>query len=319
MISVIVPVYKVEKYLPRCVDSILAQTYKDLEIILVDDGSPDNCGEICDEYALKDSRIKVIHKQNGGLSDARNVGIEAAKGEYISFIDSDDYIAIDYIATLYKLLIDNSAEMSKVNYKTVYDDRGIIESKRKKEAIVYTNHDVERAFLDLKIDSSCVFLYSRELIGNTRFIEGKTSEDILFNFEIFKKAKKFVYLPTEKYCYYYNLDSISNGCFNKNMLNYLNFRKEIYDFYLQKQDLYMINKSEALYAKAAMGLMARIALYGIEKGLSEQEYKEIMKGVFKKHKSVFFKDKEIAISRKMLAVLVFYFYPITKFVKRFVK
>ena len=92
LISVIVPIYKVEKYLQKCVDSILAQTYSNLEIILVDDGSPDRCGELCDEYAEKDGRIRVIHKKNGGLSDARNAGIDVAAGKYLAFVDSDDYI-----------------------------------------------------------------------------------------------------------------------------------------------------------------------------------------------------------------------------------
>ena len=97
LISVIVPIFKVEDYLRKCVDSVINQTYKNLEIILVDDGSPDNCPKICDEYANQDSRIKVIHKENGGLSDARNAGMKIAKGEYVSFIDSDDYISCDCI------------------------------------------------------------------------------------------------------------------------------------------------------------------------------------------------------------------------------
>ena len=100
LISVIVPIYNVEKYLDRCVDSIINQTYKNLEIILVDDGSPDNCPQMCDDYAKKDSRIKVVHKENGGLSDARNVGMEVATGEYVSFIDSDDYISLDCYETV---------------------------------------------------------------------------------------------------------------------------------------------------------------------------------------------------------------------------
>ena len=102
LISVIIPVYKVEKYLSKCVESIINQTYKNLEIILVNDGSPDNCGEICDEYAKKDSRIKVIHKENGGLSDARNAGIEIASGQYIAFVDSDDYIASNMYERMYE-------------------------------------------------------------------------------------------------------------------------------------------------------------------------------------------------------------------------
>ena len=100
LISVIVPVYKVEKYLEKCIESIIKQTYTNLQIILVDDGSPDNCGKICDEYAKKDSRIEVIHKINGGLSDARNVGINRANGRYIGFVDSDDYVEPDYLEQL---------------------------------------------------------------------------------------------------------------------------------------------------------------------------------------------------------------------------
>ena len=104
LISIIVPVYKVEPYLHKCVDSILSQTYTHLEIFLVDDGSPDNCGKICDDFARKDKRIKVIHKKNGGLSDARNVAIDVAKGEYITFVDSDDFVTSDYVETLYHLV-----------------------------------------------------------------------------------------------------------------------------------------------------------------------------------------------------------------------
>lgn len=110
LISIIIPVYKVEKYLPRCIESVAAQTYKNIEIILVDDGSPDRCPEICDEYARKDSRLTVIHKENGGLSDARNAGIEAAHGRYIGFVDSDDYIHPDMYKELYTVLMEERAD-----------------------------------------------------------------------------------------------------------------------------------------------------------------------------------------------------------------
>ena len=106
LISVIIPVYKVEDYIHRCVDSVLTQTYGNLEIILVDDGSPDRCGEICDEYAAKDKRVVSIHKKNGGLSDARNAGMEVCEGEYITFLDSDDWVVPNYIERLYRLLTD---------------------------------------------------------------------------------------------------------------------------------------------------------------------------------------------------------------------
>ena len=104
LISVIVPCYNVEEYLPKCIESILNQTYRNLEILLVDDGSPDNCGRICDEYAAKDSRIRIIHKKNGGLSDARNAALDVMTGEYVTFIDSDDYVSDDYVEYLYKII-----------------------------------------------------------------------------------------------------------------------------------------------------------------------------------------------------------------------
>lgn len=122
LVSVIVPVYKVEPYLDRCVASILAQTYPNLEVILVDDGSPDNCPALCDAWAQRDARIRVIHKKNGGLSDARNVGLDAASGAYISFVDSDDYIAENFIETLYDLLHEYHTDISAVHWKLVYAD-----------------------------------------------------------------------------------------------------------------------------------------------------------------------------------------------------
>ena len=129
LISIIVPVYKVEAYLPRCVDSILAQTYKNLDIILVDDGSPDNSGKICDAYAEKDSRITVIHQANGGLSDARNAGIAVAKGAYLTFLDSDDWVPKEYIAYLYDLLKETGSAISLCNFlKTT--NRGVANGDR---------------------------------------------------------------------------------------------------------------------------------------------------------------------------------------------
>lgn len=123
LISIIVPVYNVEKYLKECIDSVISQTYKNLEIILVDDGSTDKSGEICDEYSKKDSRIKVIHKENGGLSDARNVALDIAKGEYIGFVDSDDYVEKDMFETLYKLAEEHNTEISSISfYKTLENE-----------------------------------------------------------------------------------------------------------------------------------------------------------------------------------------------------
>ena len=127
-ISVIVPIYKVENYLKRCIDSIRKQTYQNLEIILVDDGSPDMCGEMCERYAQEDSRIRVLHKENGGLSDARNVGIEAATGEYIAFVDSDDWIDDKMYEVLYDTLLKCDADIAECSYRNLYADCIVVET-----------------------------------------------------------------------------------------------------------------------------------------------------------------------------------------------
>lgn len=132
-ISIIVPVYKVEPYLRKCLDSILAQTFTNFEVILVDDGSPDNSGKICDEYAIKDSRVRVIHKENGGLSSARNAGIDIAQGKYLGFVDSDDYIAEDMYEVLYENLKFYDADISSVEIIPFRDDKYENTSKEKKK------------------------------------------------------------------------------------------------------------------------------------------------------------------------------------------
>lgn len=310
LVSIIVPVYKTERYLSRCLRSILAQDYQELDIILVDDGSPDNSGVLCDELAQTDARIQVIHKKNGGLSSARNAGIKAAKGDYICFIDSDDYVAKDYVSTLYGLMQKHGADLVKINYVEVctdtYSKKAIGTSKRE---TVYTGKDVERAFLELQVDSVCVFLYKKSLIGDTQFPEGKTSEDIPFNFSLFQKAKTFVYLPAEKYYYYHNPDSISNGPLDRNYWNYLFFREGIFDFYRFSDDRHLAQKAEALYARAAMGMMTRMRLYGAASDIDESACRKMLSDVFFAHAKAFYKDKGIPVSRKILAMLVFNFYP----------
>ena len=311
LVSIIVPVYKTEKYLARCINSIKKQDYTELEIIMVDDGSPDKSGELCDEIARLDGRVKVIHKSNGGLSSARNAGIEASTGKYICFIDSDDYIEKDYISTLYSLIDKYNADLAKINYIEVTSD-DYSEKGKVGQELTYDGKDVEKAYLQLRVDSACVFMYRKTLIGDIRFPEGKTSEDIPFNFRIFQKAKKFVYQPVNKYYYWHNPESISNGPLDKNMLNYLYFREEVYKYYLNRDDEELLRLAEVLYARAAMGLMARMTIYGISNNMNEDEYRLKFKEIFKLHSKPFFLDKGTELSRKVLAILVFDFFQITK-------
>ncbi len=306
LISVIVPVYNVEQYLHRCVGSILNQTYKNIEIILVDDGSPDTCPQICDDLCAKHESIKVVHKKNGGLSSARNAGIEVSRGEYISFVDSDDFIDVLFIERLYELIKKYNADLAMLEYKAVSEKTASRKVSKKKER-VYCDRQIEEAFLDLKIDSVCVGLYAARAIKNIRFIEGKTSEDIPFNFEVFRNIGTFVYAPEKRYFYFCNTESISNGPLDKNMLNYLSFREEIYSFY-KDQCPGLRELSESLYARAAFGLQTRMALHGITDELDEEQCKEMFSQIFAAHKKSFFKADNIPLSRKIAAIGTFYLY-----------
>lgn len=214
MLSVIVPVYNVEAYLPRCVDSILAQSYSNLEVILVDDGAKDASGAICDAYAVKDPRVKVIHKANGGLSSARNAGLEIASGEYIAFVDSDDWIEPDAYSHLLEV-------MKKYEVRLVcggrYDVDGGTGEKTvglcpSKEETVSGEELAGRIFLWDGCDSSaCDKLYHRSVLENFRYPEGKVCEDVPVTYKIVLAAGQAAMSDRPFYNYYHRPGSISMG------------------------------------------------------------------------------------------------------------
>ena len=220
LITIIVPVYKVEKYLDRCVQSIVDQTYTNLEIILVDDGSPDNCPKMCDEWAKKDKRIKVIHKQNGGLSDARNAGLEKAKGKYVGFVDSDDYISPIMYEKLYKCIVDNQADMAMCAFSTV-DENGKVTYINELNlpncncnniAKFYVNtgyvkkEDVSET--DNIMGSVCRCLYKWGIVKEHRFEFGMFCEDILFNLPLVANKVKIATITENLYFYFQREGSI---------------------------------------------------------------------------------------------------------------
>ena len=213
-ISVIVPVYNVEEYLARCVDSILAQTYENLEVILVDDGAKDTSGSICDDYAAKDSRVKVIHKENGGLSSARNTGLEAATGEYIAFVDSDDWIEPEAYAHMMHLMQIHQVKLVcggryDVNGKTGKSEVGLCP---KREEVISGEELAGRIFLWDGCDSSaCDKLYHRSLLESYRYPEGKVCEDVPVTYKIVLQARQAAMSDRPFYNYYHRAGSISKA------------------------------------------------------------------------------------------------------------
>lgn len=208
LISVIIPVYNVEKYLERCIVSIINQSYKNLEIILVNDGSTDNSPVICDEYAHNDKRIKVIHKKNGGLSDARNTGIKICQGNYICFADSDDYISIDMIKNLYSSIKDTQLKMAICNLKAI-DDEGndLIESKNSpiKDGVFTANELLPKIYQELGWYYIVAWnkLYHRSLFDNIEFPYGKIHEDEYVIAQLMIEAQKISCISNEEYMYVY--------------------------------------------------------------------------------------------------------------------
>ncbi|KUJ49974.1 glycosyltransferase family 2 protein [Chryseobacterium sp. JAH] len=218
LITVIIPVYNVEQYLEKCLDSVINQDYPDLEIILVDDGSPDQCGEICERYAKKDSRIKVIHKKNGGLSDARNVAIDVAFGEYITFVDSDDYISEDYASTLYELIKKNDCKISASGFiRFEQDDVLKVGNEVIKEYVFSSDNAVKEMFYQQKFDTSAwAKLYHRSLFSDgLRYPVGLLYEDLATTYKLIRKSDKVTFSTKETYCYLIRSNSIEGSPFSK--------------------------------------------------------------------------------------------------------
>lgn len=208
-VSIIIPIYNVEKYINKCIQSIIDQTYSNLEIILVDDGSIDRCSKICDEYANKDKRIKVIHKQNGGLSSARNIGIDISSGEYILFIDADDYIHESTVEILIKKAISKNADIVHFNFQYVDEEGNKINIKNKNlddNKILNSYETICEYAKKSIIVMACTKLYKRELFDGLRFDEGYVYEDELIFPKIIYKSK-INYMINDKLYYYVNRES----------------------------------------------------------------------------------------------------------------
>jgi glycosyltransferase involved in cell wall biosynthesis len=240
LISVIVPVYKVERYLNVCVDSIVNQTYANLEIILVDDGSPDKCPEICDEYARLDNRIKVIHQENGGLSAARNAGIDIASGEFLTFIDSDDFIAKKYVELLYKGIVEFDADISIASFctftkedklETQNDEIFFVEITREES---FRRYGALNAELSMPFISACNKLYKKDFFASIRFPIGKLYEDAFTTYKLLDKAKKIVFTPTRLYFYRMNPQSILGQSFREKHLEMVEAFRSGFDFFDEK-------------------------------------------------------------------------------------
>ena len=279
LISVIVPVYKVEPYLRKCVDSILAQTYKNLEVILIDDGSPDNCPAICDEYAEKDPRVVVIHKENGGRWPARNSGLDICRGEYIGFVDSDDRIEPDMYKVLLEKLIETGSDFAEcrthvIGWKQyeikegprVMDRYGIFSSYAKDDGVIHAIWDK---------------LFKREVWDGLRFGNTTSAEDIYIITDIISRCERAVLISDKFYFYYVNQGGITHSAFNPKKTEAIDAARRTAGYYRENlPELYTCVALSA--AKIIVSDMRRILngasffkfakLYGTLKAELKKEY-----------------------------------------------
>ena len=231
LISVIMPVYNVAPYLEKAVKSVLAQTHRHFELILVDDGSTDTSGALCDQLATLDDRIQVIHQANAGVSVARNHGLEASIGDYLLFLDPDDYVEADMLSQLYQQLIAENADVSSCNILNVYEDKQSAQFDDADFYQVMDTSDFLQAYLigQTVPGSLCIKLLRRSVVANLRFLPGKTYEDAFYHFDLMQVAKRYVVTGKPLYYYYHRSDSLTTKPFNERAMDCV----EVYTLFYQ--------------------------------------------------------------------------------------
>lgn len=231
LISVIIPVYNVENYLEKCIESVINQTYENLDIILIDDGSKDNSGVICDDYKNKDSRIRVIHKENGGLSDARNVALDVTKGSYITFIDSDDYVTNDYVEYLYNLIKKTGSDISMCCFQKIYTENEVLVNKTELIEVLKKREAIESYLYQRKFTASAhCKMYKKELFMTIRYPKGYYYEDMAVICNVLDLCEYIAISNQKKYFYIQRNDSIMGERFNNKKMHRIEIAEEIRRF-----------------------------------------------------------------------------------------
>lgn len=305
-ISVIVPVYKAEQYLKRCVKSILEQTYQDFELILVDDGSPDNSPSLCDEWAKNDNRIHVIHKENGGASSARNAGLKEATGNWVTFADSDDWLDKTALKTLYDFAKKYNVPMVIGGMRVVqeYTDT---KTTAKQDAVVLSRTDLMSRFFRLngEPDTHRVWgmIVQRNILDGYTFIEGKMNEDVEACYYLARKCEAAVYTDAPLYNYFKNVEGVTNSGFNKKKLDLL----DIWDVVQKQVEQYTPEYSYACMMnckRARFTLLTQMYLNGYDHRdpfmiETKKKLKNEVRGAFWK-----LLRWKMPVSRKLLLILL---------------
>ena len=309
LVYVIGPEYTVEQYLSRCVESIRNQTYRNIESILVDDGSPDACGSICDRYQREDKRITVIHKKNGGLSSARNAGLKIATGSYITFIDSDDWVTSDMIQYMMEQMLANQSDIVSVSYVLAKDDRQSVSAAS--EVSVMDRDQALEYFFDIGMRSrisdypACAKLYKRELFKEIKFPEGTLYEDYTTVVELILKCNVYVKSTKECYFYYQGGTSIIRSAYNKQHDQLISQCEKVCNLVKDKNPTIRNLAFERL-ARSYLALIIKISVYGFDTSIQASERKMITRYFTGKVRSGYrtLISSHMPLSRKILLMII---------------
>ena len=309
LISIVIPVYKVETWLDRCVEATLAQTYRNLEIILVDDGSPDRCGALCDEWEKKDSRIRVIHKENGGLSSARNAGIDVAQGEYLMFLDSDDVMDSRICSHLYKLLQDTGAGIAICEVAHVFDENNIPYTLTEESRLLSSRDAIAELWYQKSfMPTACAKLYRRDVFASHRFTVGLLYEDVDLMHLLLAEAGQVVCNTSALYGYIHRDNSITTKPFSVRDLDILKIAQRILR-YAREVDPSLEASSKA-YALVAALRVELNAPYIPELEAGHQQAQDLLRAYSKE----VLKDPNIRRKSRYGLLLYRYCRPLMRFV-----
>lgn len=318
LISVIIPCFNVEKYIDRCMESVLNQTYQNLEIILVDDGSTDRTGEICDHYSKIDTRIKVIHKKNGGVSTARNIGLDICSGDFIFFVDSDDWISFNAIQYLYDLRKKYEADFSMAEYICVYNQKSEAYCHYKEYELTQQEFLVKLFKIGTQENAQYPFakLYKKKLFNNIRFAADLLiAEDVLSTFQIALNSKGIAYSTKIIYFYYYNPNSLTKKAFADQSFDLIKAWDLVCENANQSGKSWISLHAQINRKRADFGILMDLAISNISLNRKLKYLPKIQKNKFDLRNNVFDLCKaKIPLSRKILIICFAANYPACMFI-----
>lgn len=303
IISIIVPVYNVEEYLQRCIDSILNQSFKNFELILVNDGSTDNSLKICKEYLLNDPRVKIINKENGGLSSARNAGINIAKGRYIGFVDSDDWINKEMYKILYELCEKNNSDIAECRYTVTTGNEMNLDNSSNLITILNNEEAIKSLYTNTSYGSVVSWnkLYRCELFKDIKFPEGKLNEDQFTTYKLYYKSNKIVSIDKVLYYYFQSTKSIMRSEFTLKKLDAIEAIESSHKFF-EENNLYdLVLWNDTLYSF----VLIKYFIILLRNEQFDNKYRNSILEKFRGRFWLFIKNEHISIKEKLLLMLFY--------------